>query len=110
MYDYQGTAFNVGNLSSLPESLKNKVWQTYRSFYISLKKKIQHVYINHHAALKDRYNDCIGKEDKNVVKKYTDIFIKKVAVRDVKHLSSILTTLEAQTIVTDVKRVRADAR
>ncbi len=33
-----------------------------------------------------------------------------LAVRDVKHLSSILTALEAQTIVTDVKRVRADAR
>jgi (p)ppGpp synthase/HD superfamily hydrolase len=33
-----------------------------------------------------------------------------LAVRDVKHLSSILTALEAQTIVTDVKRVRAESR
>ncbi len=33
-----------------------------------------------------------------------------LAVRDVKHLSSILTALEAQSIVTDVKRVRAESR
>lgn len=82
-YDYVGTSFSIGKIEALEsEAQKNLIWQTYRSFYVSLKQKVKHVYTNLHAANKNKYNDCIGKEAGKKVKKYTDVFVKRMKLRD----------------------------
>ncbi|GFD91574.1 hypothetical protein KUL154_03070 [Alteromonas sp. KUL154] len=82
-YNYVGTSFSIGNIEALDsEAQKNLIWQTYRELYVSLKQKIKHVYTNLHAAKKNKYNDCIGKEAGKKIKKYTDVFVKKMKLRD----------------------------
>ncbi|WP_417873661.1 DUF6443 domain-containing protein, partial [Xanthomarina gelatinilytica] len=82
-YNYVGTSFSIENIKALDsEAQKNLIWQTYRELYVSLKQKIKHVYTNLHAAKKNKYNDCIGKEAGKKIKKYTDVFVKKMKLRD----------------------------
>ncbi|WP_093673232.1 hypothetical protein [Tenacibaculum sp. MAR_2009_124] len=54
------------------DAIKNKIWITYRSFYIGLKHKIQHVFLSHYvhslsaAGNRSFLNDCIGEGDGTV--------------------------------------------
>ncbi len=66
------TGFSMSTIEDLPESQRNLVWQTYRSFYISLKEKIKSTFLNHYAAQQDAYNGCIGT-DPNPTYDYTQV-------------------------------------
>ncbi|WP_428741573.1 DUF6443 domain-containing protein [Tenacibaculum sp.] len=79
-------AFTLSLVESLPESQQNLVWQTYSSFYTSLKKKIQHVFMNHYASQRNIYNDCIGKKSGEATKDYTKVFKKRVRFKVKKHV------------------------
>ncbi|WP_203258194.1 RHS repeat-associated core domain-containing protein [Hyunsoonleella ulvae] len=62
----------INNLSN--EKLKDRIWETYRSFYLSLKEKIKYVFINVYAKNEGCYNGCIGVEGAstltNVIRDY----------------------------------------
>ena len=60
------------------EAQKNKLWQTYRSFYLSLKRKLQDYYINEILAENGKCNACIGKEVGAPLKKYDAAFRKTI--------------------------------
>ncbi|MFN7013348.1 MAG: hypothetical protein ACK4ON_03655, partial [Bacteroidia bacterium] len=51
--------------SSLTPSQKDRLWNTYKSLYISLKGNIKHVFINMHAVSNGCYNGCIGNNGSN---------------------------------------------
>ncbi|WDF64542.1 DUF6443 domain-containing protein [Flavobacterium sp. KACC 22763] len=63
--------------SSLTESEKTKLWNTYRSLYISLKGNIKHVFMNLYATNKGNSNSCIGQNGSsdftNVLKNYSTL-------------------------------------
>jgi RHS repeat-associated protein len=56
---------------------KDIFWTFYVSYYLGLKQKLQHVFLNLHAARQGFYNDCIGSDSQNlnkisaIVSKYT---------------------------------------
>lgn len=50
---------NIGSLSSLSQLQKDDFWRTYRDLYISLKKKIQYVFMNEYAIAQGYYNGCL---------------------------------------------------
>ncbi|WP_197474551.1 RHS repeat-associated core domain-containing protein [Tenacibaculum ovolyticum] len=79
--NYENENFTFAQIENLAESQQNLVWQTYLAFYVSLKQKIQHVFINTYAFDNSKYNDCIGKEQGVATKDYTKVFKKKVRFR-----------------------------
>jgi len=50
----------INGSAGLSTSQKNRIWSTYRSYYIGLKTKIKSVYASVYAAKNKRYNGCIG--------------------------------------------------
>ena len=70
----QACNFSNINLSNLTTAEKDRIWNTYKSLYTSLKGNIQHVFINVYATTKGCYNGCIGKDGSstftNVIKNY----------------------------------------
>jgi len=56
--DLQGNLFT--KIDGLSESQRNRVWATFRGFYISLKTKIKYAYSNIHAIRLNRAHGCIG--------------------------------------------------
>jgi RHS repeat-associated protein len=44
----------------IPKSQKNKIWKTYREYYLNLKEKIKYVFLNDFAQNVRAYNGCIG--------------------------------------------------
>ncbi|WP_435261221.1 RHS repeat-associated core domain-containing protein [Tenacibaculum sp. nBUS_03] len=52
-------------IQGLPESLRNKIWQTYRSLYQGLKGRIKYVFLNLYTDSVGNYNGCIGNSDTN---------------------------------------------
>ncbi|MEZ0129138.1 hypothetical protein AB9T88_04905, partial [Flavobacterium sp. LBUM151] len=67
--------------SSLSDSEKTNLWNTYKSLYISLKGNIKHVFINLYTTNKGNSNSCIGTtgsaEFTNVLKNY-DTFVTSI--------------------------------
>ncbi|HEX9981222.1 MAG TPA: hypothetical protein VGB50_11725, partial [Flavobacterium sp.] len=68
----------MASVSVLTPEEKNMFWKYYASYYVGLKNKLQHVFINLHAARQGFYNDCIGNDNEeklnrivDVIKKYT---------------------------------------
>ncbi|WP_162128579.1 RHS repeat-associated core domain-containing protein [Flavobacterium phycosphaerae] len=57
------------------EIIKNRIWNTYKNLYISLKQKIKHVFINAYAKSNGCFNGCIGTGGSdnitNVINNYT---------------------------------------
>ncbi len=54
-------SFNdINNLAN--DTLKNRVWEAYKSLYSSLKEKIKYVFLNTYAKEHGCYNGCIGEE------------------------------------------------
>ncbi|MES2544820.1 MAG: hypothetical protein V4548_08035, partial [Bacteroidota bacterium] len=58
-YDY---TINSYHISSLSEENKDRLWNTYKSLYKSLKARINHVFLNLYANSKRKYNGCIGDQ------------------------------------------------
>lgn len=62
------------NFSSLTAEQKDRVWNTYKSFYRSLKNKIRYVFMSAYAIKNNCYNECIGGVSApfvtNIVNKY----------------------------------------
>uniref|UniRef100_UPI0025B8D958 DUF6443 domain-containing protein n=1 Tax=Flavobacterium sp. UBA7682 TaxID=1946560 RepID=UPI0025B8D958 len=53
----------IENTSNFTDEDRDRFWGFYKSYYSTLKQKIQHAFINTHAARNGAYNDCIGNED-----------------------------------------------
>ncbi|SEK30517.1 YD repeat-containing protein [Aquimarina amphilecti] len=53
----------TGAINNLSESDQNRVWQTYRSYYLALKQKIQFVLSSLYAYNNGFYNTCIGADE-----------------------------------------------
>jgi RHS repeat-associated protein len=49
------------SLSSLTDIEKNRIWNTYKNLYLSLKSKVKHIFINVYAISKGCQNTCIGQ-------------------------------------------------
>ncbi len=49
--------------SNISDEVKDRVWQTYRSYYLGLKQKIQYVFSTLHAYNEGYYNSCIGTDE-----------------------------------------------
>ena len=47
-------------MDNLTSDERDRIWNTYKSLYISLKQKIKHVFLNTYATSKGTYNGCIG--------------------------------------------------
>ncbi len=70
------TPFSFDVIDNLPSTdQQDRVWNTYKSFYVALKQKIQYVFLNVYAKKEGCYNGCIGAEGAstltNVIKEYT---------------------------------------
>ncbi len=52
--------------NSFPEAQRERVWETYRSYYVNLKQKIQYVFSTIYAHNKGFYNSCINSKDKPI--------------------------------------------
>ncbi|MFN3754316.1 DUF6443 domain-containing protein, partial [Flavobacterium sp.] len=50
----------INSVSTMVPTQQDLFWRNYVSYYIGLKQKIQHVFINLYAARQGFYNDCIG--------------------------------------------------
>ncbi|MCO6147931.1 thrombospondin type 3 repeat-containing protein, partial [Flavobacterium sp. NRK1] len=50
-------------ISTLPVSQRDRIWITFRNYYLGLKTKIKSVYASLYAAEKKRYNGCIGEPE-----------------------------------------------
>ncbi|NQY06562.1 MAG: hypothetical protein HRT68_10360, partial [Flavobacteriaceae bacterium] len=53
------------NLSGLGTVQKDRLWETYKDYYIGLKQKIQYVFLNQYAITKGYYNGCLLGQDEN---------------------------------------------
>ena len=64
------------SFSSLTPEQKNKLWNTYKNLYISLKSKVKYVFLNVYAKQNGCYNGCIGNDSPttitNVIKYYNN--------------------------------------
>ena len=77
--NYNDVSLTNLSFTSLPpatqEIIKNRIWNTYKNLYISLKQKIKHVFINMYAKSNGCYNGCIGTGGSgnitNVISNYT---------------------------------------
>ena len=84
----------------LAPSQKNKIWQTYRSYYLSLKAKVKDVFMHHALAQKNRYNGCIGKELDESIRRYNSVFKKTIKFKVRKKVWWWYVTVERQAEVT----------
>ena len=64
------------NSNNFTTEEKDLFWQYYVSYYIGLKQKIQHVYVNLHALRQGFYNDCIGNNNSQNTNIITEVINK----------------------------------
>ncbi len=53
------SGININVLTNLTTEEKDRVWQQYKSFYLSLKSKLQYLLMNAHVSALGYYNGCI---------------------------------------------------
>ncbi|WP_299248413.1 polymorphic toxin-type HINT domain-containing protein [uncultured Aquimarina sp.] len=67
----------LNTISNLPELQRDLVWQSYKNYYISLKHRVQYVFLNLYTKKKGAFNECVGQDGENllsvVVKNYPSI-------------------------------------
>ncbi|WP_408030703.1 hypothetical protein, partial [Tenacibaculum xiamenense] len=56
-----GSSFNISKIEAKSEAVRNKIWETYKAYYLGLKQRIIHVFMNDRAAWVHSYNGCIGE-------------------------------------------------
>ncbi|MEW4923131.1 RHS repeat-associated core domain-containing protein [Algibacter sp. 2305UL17-15] len=65
---------NINAFSDVEANLRDRVWNTYKTYYLALKQKIQYVFLNVYAKQQGCYNGCIGAEGAstltNVIRSY----------------------------------------
>ncbi|RTY91780.1 hypothetical protein EKL32_18115, partial [Flavobacterium sp. GSN2] len=87
---------NVGfNYTTVPSDLavKNRIWSTYKSMYVSFKSKIKQMFMNIYAMEKKSYNGCIGGDVSiSVTNVLTDNFAQKATLYNYIHNSIVQTT------------------
>jgi RHS repeat-associated protein len=73
--NYNDVTSSSSWINDLTDEEKNRIWDTYKGLYISLKQKIKHVFSNTYATTKGAYNGCIGQVSApgitNVINNYT---------------------------------------
>ncbi|WNM19473.1 DUF6443 domain-containing protein [Flavobacterium capsici] len=71
----QVCSYTPVNFNNLTDVEKNRIWNTYKNLYISLKQRIKHVFINVYAKSQGCFNGCIGDMGTdnitNVISNYT---------------------------------------
>jgi RHS repeat-associated protein len=54
---------DIKNSNTIPEHVKDRIWMTFRNYYISLKQKTKTVFSNIYALNHGGYNGCIGNAE-----------------------------------------------
>ena len=81
---------SVGDLNSLSIDQKDRVWNTFKNYYNTLKQKIQYTFLNIYAKEQGCYNGCIGIEGSSSITNVIQHYSQKNTINN--HINNISTT------------------